>query len=65
MGVGVGVSMFILVGTKDSQGLFHEKESCKANKYPQAEEIKINSFNLRMRDPYPTRIFRFSSTMTK
>ena len=65
MGVGVGVGVCILIATKDAQGLFHEEESCKSNKYPQAGEIKINSFNLRIRDLYPTRIFRFSSTMTK
>jgi hypothetical protein len=65
MGVRVGVSVRVLIGTKDAQGLFHEEESCKSNKYPQAGEIKINPFNLRIRDPYPMRIFRFSSTMTK
>ena len=50
MGVGVGMSVGLLISTKDAQSLFHEKESCKSNKYPQAGIIKINPLNFRILD---------------
>jgi hypothetical protein len=65
MRVGVGVSVRILIATKDTQSLFHKKESRETNKYPQTAGIRNHAFILRMHDPYPMRMFRFSSTMTK